>query len=74
VLSPLLAMAKLCSVHGVGLLWGGLVGPTGKVIAALSDSDREKVQASVRARLSAGPDGSVTHSARANAIKALVPK
>jgi len=48
--------------------------PTGKMIAALSESDREKVLASVRARLPAGPDGSVTHSARANAIKARVPK
>ncbi|HET7237428.1 MAG TPA: hypothetical protein VFI76_00255, partial [Terrimicrobiaceae bacterium] len=48
--------------------------PTGKMIAALSDSDREKVLASARARLPAGPDGSVTHSARANAIKARVPK
>jgi hypothetical protein len=48
--------------------------PTGKMIAALSESDREKVLASVRARLPAGPDGSVTHSARANAIKARVPR
>lgn len=48
--------------------------PTGKAIAALSDSDREKVQASVRASLPAGHDGGVTHSARANAIKAFAPK
>jgi ubiquinone/menaquinone biosynthesis C-methylase UbiE len=48
--------------------------PIGKMIAALSDSDREKVLESVRAGLPAGPDGSVTHSARANAIKALAPK
>lgn len=46
--------------------------PTSKMIAALSEGDREKVLASVRARLPAGPDGSVTHSARANAIKAFV--
>ena len=48
--------------------------PTGKMIAALSESDREKVLALVRARLPAGPDGGVIHSARANAIKARVPK
>jgi hypothetical protein len=44
------------------------------MIAALSESDREKVLASVRARVPAAPDGSVTYSARANAIKARVPK
>jgi hypothetical protein len=44
------------------------------MIAALSDGDRAKVLASVRAGLAAGPDGSVTHSARAHAIKARVPK
>ena len=48
--------------------------PTGKMIAALSESDRENVLAAVRARLPAGADGSITHSARANAIKARVPK
>jgi SAM-dependent methyltransferase len=48
--------------------------PTGKMIAALSEADRAKVLASVRAGLMAGPDGSVTHSARAHAIKARVPK
>jgi len=48
--------------------------PTGKAIAALSDSDREKVRASVRASLPAGPDGTITHSARANAIRAIAPK
>jgi len=48
--------------------------PTGKAIAALSDSDREKVRASVRASLPAGPNGTIIHSARANAIKAFAPK
>jgi SAM-dependent methyltransferase len=48
--------------------------PTGKMIAALSQTDREKVIASVRARLAAGADGSITYSARANAIKARVPE
>jgi hypothetical protein len=45
----------------------------GKMIAALSETDREKVIDWVRARLPADPDGRVTHSARANAIKALAP-
>ena len=48
--------------------------PVAKMLAALSESDRERVLAMVRARFPAGPDGSVTHSARANAIKARVPK
>ena len=47
---------------------------TGKMIAALSQTDREKVMASVRAQLVAGADGSITYSARANAIKARVPE
>jgi ubiquinone/menaquinone biosynthesis C-methylase UbiE len=48
--------------------------PTSKMIAALSQTDREKLIASVRARLPAGADGSITYSARANAIKARVPE
>jgi len=43
---------------------------TGKMIAALSETDREKVIDSVRARLPASPDGRITYSARANAVKA----
>jgi ubiquinone/menaquinone biosynthesis C-methylase UbiE len=45
----------------------------GKRIAALSETDREKLIDWVRARLPAGPDGRITYSARANAIKALAP-
>lgn len=45
----------------------------GKMIAALSETDREKVIDWVRTRLPAGPDGRITYSARANAIKARVP-
>jgi hypothetical protein len=48
--------------------------PTGKMIATLSETDREKLIESVRARLPAGPDDSVAYSARANAIKARVPE
>ena len=47
--------------------------PMGKRIAALSEMDREKVIDWVRARLPAGPDGRITYSARANAIKARAP-
>ena len=45
----------------------------GQEIAALSETDREKVIDWVWARLPAGPDGRITYSARANAIKALAP-
>jgi hypothetical protein len=48
--------------------------PTGKAIAALPETDRDKLTESVRARLPAGPDGSTTYSARANAVKARVPE
>ena len=47
--------------------------PAGKAIAALSEADRERVMEWLRARLPAGPDGSITCSARANAVKARVP-
>lgn len=47
--------------------------PMGKIIAALSQTDREKLIESVRSRVPAGADGSITCSARANAIKARVP-
>lgn len=47
--------------------------PAGKAIAALSETDRERLIEWLRARLPAGADGSVACSARANAIKARVP-
>jgi SAM-dependent methyltransferase len=48
--------------------------PTGKVVASLSEADREKLIGLLRARLPAGPDGSISYSARANAVKARVPE
>lgn len=47
--------------------------PAGKEIAALSGPDRERLIEWLRAKLPAGPDGSISCSARANAIKARVP-
>lgn len=47
--------------------------PIGKVIASLSESDRKKLIETVRARLPAASNGSITYSARANAVKARVP-
>lgn len=47
--------------------------PQGRVIAALSDSDRDRLKEVMRAALPAGPGGGIVHSARANAIKARVP-
>jgi SAM-dependent methyltransferase len=46
--------------------------PTGKMVAALSEGYRGTLIESVRALLPSRPDGSITHSARANAIKARV--
>jgi len=56
--------------------WGaqtGTIVPATKVIAALSDADRARLRDVLRAALSIGPDGSVSYSARANAVKARVP-
>jgi ubiquinone/menaquinone biosynthesis C-methylase UbiE len=46
--------------------------PATKMIAALPDADRARLQDVLREQLSAGPDGSIVCSARANAIKARV--
>jgi ubiquinone/menaquinone biosynthesis C-methylase UbiE len=48
--------------------------PVAKMLAALSEPDRERVLAIVRGSFPADSDGSVAHSARAHAIKARVPK
>ena len=48
--------------------------PVGKALASLSAADRDRVADLVRADLPAGPDGSIRHTARANAVKARVPK
>jgi SAM-dependent methyltransferase len=47
--------------------------PHGRVIASLSEGDRDRLKETLRASLPAEPDGSLVHSARANAIKARVP-
>jgi SAM-dependent methyltransferase len=47
--------------------------PTGKVVASLSQADREKLIGLLRAKLPADPDGSIRYSSRANAVKARVP-
>jgi hypothetical protein len=47
--------------------------PMTKIVAALPESDRMRLIQHVRATLPADRDGSITCSARANAIKARVP-
>jgi ubiquinone/menaquinone biosynthesis C-methylase UbiE len=47
--------------------------PMGRCIAALDDAKRLRLRASVAALLPVGLDGSVTYSARANALKGKVP-
>ena len=47
--------------------------PNVKTIAALPEADRGRLVELVRAELTARPDGSITTSARANAIKARAP-
>lgn len=48
--------------------------PAGKAVASLSRADREKLMDVVRTLLPTAPDGSVSHTARANAVKARVPE
>ncbi len=47
--------------------------PTTRIIAAMSNSERARLMAVVRAELPVHPDGSTAYSARANAILARVP-
>jgi ubiquinone/menaquinone biosynthesis C-methylase UbiE len=48
--------------------------PTTKVIAAMKDSERRRLMHAVQAALPCGPNGSIEYCARANAIKARVPR
>ena len=48
--------------------------PTTKVIAALSEGDRTRLKRAVREQLPAAPGGRIEYFARANAIKARVPR
>jgi ubiquinone/menaquinone biosynthesis C-methylase UbiE len=47
--------------------------PTTKMIAAMTETDRMRLIASVQGRLPVRPDGRIEYSARANAIRARVP-
>jgi SAM-dependent methyltransferase len=47
--------------------------PAGKLIAKMPDSDRARLRGTLGAILPAAADGSISYSARANAIKARVP-
>jgi SAM-dependent methyltransferase len=48
--------------------------PMGRCIAALTDAERVRLRALVATLLQVGPDGSVTYSARANALKGKCPR
>ena len=47
--------------------------PIGKIIAAMTDTDRVRLIEAMRAALPVWPDGSIQYAARANAIKAHSP-
>jgi SAM-dependent methyltransferase len=64
------------SFSGFDDLWRDLrpnFGPRGKIVASLSEAQRTRLIDNLRASLPAGPDGSVSCSARAHAIKARIP-
>lgn len=61
------------SLDDVWQVRGPAFSPITKIVAALSDANRSRLIERVRTVLPAHPDGSVSYSARANAIKARVP-
>jgi hypothetical protein len=64
------------SVPGFDEFWAAQsapYSPLGKKIASLSDADRGKLVDVLRASLPAGADGSISYSARANAVKGRIP-
>jgi len=48
--------------------------PTTKVIAGMKESERARLMRAVQASLPAGPNASIEYFARANAVKARVPR
>jgi ubiquinone/menaquinone biosynthesis C-methylase UbiE len=48
--------------------------PTTKIILGMKESERARLMRSVQSALPAGPNGSIEYCARANAIKARVPR
>jgi len=48
--------------------------PTTKIIAAMKDSERMRLMHAVQSAVPTGPNGSIEYCARANAIKARVPR
>jgi ubiquinone/menaquinone biosynthesis C-methylase UbiE len=50
------------------------VGPAGKAIHDMSPSAREQLKAHLRGQLPKGPDGRISYTARANAVKGQVPR
>jgi ubiquinone/menaquinone biosynthesis C-methylase UbiE len=48
--------------------------PTTKIIASMAESDRARVKSAVRGELPTAPGGVIEYFARANAIKARVPR
>jgi hypothetical protein len=48
--------------------------PVTKIIASVTESERKRLMRTVRAELHAAPGGVIEYSARANAIKARVPR
>jgi hypothetical protein len=48
--------------------------PTTGIIAAMKESERARLMRAVQSALPPGPNGSIEYCARANAIKARVPR
>jgi hypothetical protein len=48
--------------------------PVGKLVAAMSETERAALKDAVRAQVPAGPDGKIAYAARANAVRGRVPR
>jgi SAM-dependent methyltransferase len=48
--------------------------PQGMIVAKLTDADRLRLRQAVRDALPTDPDGGISYAARANAVKAVIPR
>ena len=71
------AIDGICTFKDFDAFWQTqtpLMHPVGKLVAAMSETDRTALMEAVRTQVPAGPDGKIAYAARANAVKGRVPR